>query len=356
MNMTKPVGYWTALLALTVIHVGVLGAGFLAPYDFATQDREAPFAPPVRLHFLDASGRFHFRPFVCRWAPELGETDRFLYTEDCTQIFPIKFFVGAEDAGQSADGRSRNLNPAAGVSAGKLRLFGVDSPGRVSLLGTDEYGRDVFSRLIYGGRISLFAGLAATLVSLALGWVLGSVAGFYGSWIDEGVMRGGELFLALPWLYLLFAVRAFLPLQVGPSEAFLLMAGVIGIVGWARPARLIRGIVLSAKERTYVLAARGFGASDAYILRRHIWPETRGVMLTQAALLVPAYIQAEIVMSFFGLGVAEPTPSWGNMLMTLQNLTTLSNYWWMASPALVLAGVYLLYHAVGTHLGAQRRA
>jgi peptide/nickel transport system permease protein len=344
MNMRRHVGTRTALGVLVVIHIGVLGAGFFAPYDFATQDRQAPFAPPVRIHLLDASGHFHFRPFVCHWVTKPGVTDRFLYDEDCTQTFPIRLFVRPAPS------------PAVRVQTPRLKLFGVEAPGRLSLLGTDEYGRDVFSRLVYGGRISLFAGLAATLVSLALGWLLGSVAGFYGSWMDEGVMRGGELFLALPWLYLLFAVRAFLPLHVGPAEAFVLLAGVIGMVGWARPARLIRGIVLSAKERTYVLAARGFGASDAYILRRHIWPETRLILFTQAALLVPAYIQAEVVMSFFGLGVAEPVPSWGNMLMSLQNLTTLSNYWWMASPALVLAAVYLLYHAVGTRLGGQPRA
>ena len=342
--MKRAYGFWAALAMLAGIHVVTLAAGFFAPYDFATQDREAPFVPPVHIHFLDAARGFHSRPFVCRWVPVLGVADRFSYTEDCTQTFPIKLLVeGAPDS-------------ASGARKGNLRLLGVDAPGRLWLLGTDEFGRDVFSRLIYGGRISLFAGLLATLVSLALGWGLGSLAGFFGAWMDEGIMRSGELFLALPWLYLLFAVRAFLPLHVGAGQAFLLLTGVIGLVGWARPARLVRGIVLSAKERTYVLAARGFGASDAYILRRHIWRETRVVMPTQAALLIPAYIQAEVVMSFLGLGVGEPVPSWGNMLASLQNLTTLAYAWWTAAPALVLAGVCLLYHQVGAHLQGQGKA
>ena len=131
-------------------------------------------------------------------------------------------------------------------------------------------------------------------------------AGYFGGWRDELLMRIAELFLALPWLYLLFAFRAFLPLAVSPFDSFLLVVLVIGMVGWARPARLVRGVVLSAKERDFVRAARGFGASDFYLLRRHILPETAGVLLTQAAILVPQFVLAEMTLSFLGLGVPEP--------------------------------------------------
>src|SRR5258707_13534918 len=127
-------------------------------------------------------------------------------------------------------------------------------------------------------------------------------------------MRFAEIFITIPWFYLLIAVRAFLPLQISPVAAFLLVVAVIGMVGWGRPARLVRGVVLSARERNYVLAARGFGASDFYLIRRHIAPQTFGLLLTQAALLVPQYILAEVTLSFLGLGVSEPEPSWGTML------------------------------------------
>lgn len=341
--MKRNLGLWIALVPLAGIHMVTLWGGFFAPYDFAAQDREIPFAPPTRLHFVDGSGQFRLRPYVCRWFPAPGTTAPFAYFENCSETYAVRFLVRG------------GSNPAEERRATGLRLVGVDDPARLSLLGTDEYGRDIFSRLIYGGRFSLFAGLLATILSLALGWCLGSVAGYYGAWVDEGLMRLTEVFLALPWLYLLFAVRAFLPLEVGPGEAFLLLTGIIGLVGWARPARLVRGVVLSAKERTYVLAARGFGASDAYLLRRHIWPDTRVLLLTQAALLVPAYIQAEVVMSFFGLGVAEPVPSWGNMLGSLQNVDVMISYWWMSAPALVLLAVCLLYHVLGTRLQGEGR-
>jgi peptide/nickel transport system permease protein len=157
-------------------------------------------------------------------------------------------------------------------------------------------------------------------------------------------MRFSDLFLALPWLYLLFAVRAFMPLHIEPAQAFMLLIAVIGFIGWARPARLIRGIVLSAKERSYVLAARGFGASDLYVMRRHVLPETSGVLLTQAALLVPQYILAEVTLSFLGLGVGEPVPSWGNMLASLQKYYVLTSYSWMFAPGLALIPVFLLYY------------
>jgi peptide/nickel transport system permease protein len=163
-------------------------------------------------------------------------------------------------------------------------------------------------------------------------------------------MRLAELFLAVPWLYLLLAVRAFLPLQLSALAAFLLLVAVIGAVGWARPARLIRGVVLSAKERNYVLAARGFGASDLYLVRRHVLPQTYGVLLTLAALLIPQYILAEVTFSFLGLGVAEPTPSLGNMLGSLQQYHVLASYWWMLAPGLVLIPLFWSYYVLADTL------
>ncbi len=225
------------------------------------------------------------------------------------------------------------------------------APGKIFLAGTDAYGRDQFSRFLYGGRISLFAGLMATVISLSLGTLLGGIAGFYGCWVDELIMRTAEIFLAVPWLYLLFAVRAFLPLEITPNAIFLLLITVMGAIGWARPARLIRGVVLSAKERDYVLAAKGFGASDIYLMRRHVLPQAFSVALTQAALLIPRYVLAEVVLSFFGLGVSEPAPSWGNLLANLRQYDVLESYWWMFLPALALIPVFLAYYSLFSYYG-----
>jgi peptide/nickel transport system permease protein len=317
------------LLCLATLHLTAFFAGFFSPYDFAEQDRAIPFAPPSRLHFRDAQGATHWRPFVCLLIERPGTFGN--YDEDVHRCFPLHFLVrGAEY--KFLDRFKSNWH-----------LFGVSPPARVLLMGTDSYGRDVFSRLLYGAQVSLFCGLLATGLSLGIGALLGTVAGYYGGWVDAVVMRCAELFLALPWLYLLFALRAFLPLHINPGQAFALIIAVIGAVGWARPARLIRGIVLSAKERQYVLAARVFGGSDLYLMRRHILPQTYSVLLTQAALLIPQYILAEVTLSFLGLGVGEPTPSWGNMLAALQQYHVLVSYWWMWAPGLVLIPVFLGY-------------
>jgi peptide/nickel transport system permease protein len=208
--------------------------------------------------------------------------------------------------------------------------------------------------VLYGGQISVAAGIAATLIALCGGTLVGLLAGFYGRWIDESLMAGSELFLSLPWLYFLLGVRAFLPLHLSPVRTFFLLTGVIGLIGWARPARLVRGIVLSIRSRNFVLAAQGFGGSDLYIIRRHILPEVFAVLLTQAALLVPRYIAAEVTLSFFGLGVSEPVSSWGNMLSALQQYSVLVSYGWLLAPigALVVTSVIyaLLADTLHSHL------
>jgi peptide/nickel transport system permease protein len=323
---------------LVGLHAVVLFAGFFSPYDAKEQDRDLPYAPPTRLHFTGPTG-FHLRPFVYA---SVADVDG--YREDPGEEYPVQFFVR---------GNSYSL---LGVIQPDLHLFGVRQPARIMLLGADAFGRDQFSRLLFGGQISLAAGLLATLLTLATATVIGTVSGFYGGWIDEALMGTSELFLSLPWLYFLLGVRAFLPLQVSPAGTFLLLIGAIGLIGWARPARLVRGVVLSARRRNYVLAARGFGGPDLYLLRRHILPEAIGVLRTQAALLVPLYIAAEATLSFFGLGVSEPVPSWGNMLASLQQYRVLVSYVWLLAPAVALVVTSVIYamladalHSVKSH-------
>jgi peptide/nickel transport system permease protein len=317
------------LFCIGALHFTVCFAGFFAPYDFAKQDRTFPFAPPSRLHFHDSQGNMLARPSACLLVELPGTFG--VYEEDQHNCFPLRFFVRGSEY------------RLFGLFETEWHLFGVDAPAKVFLMGTDSYGRDVFSRLLFGGQISLFSGLLATVLSLGIGMLLGTMAGYYGGWVDALVMRCGELFLALPWLYLLFALRAFLPLHISPVQAFALLIAVIGLVGWARPARLIRGIVLSGRERHYVLAARVCGGSDWYVMRRHIVPQTYSVLLTQAVLLIPQYILAEVTLSFVGLGAGEPAPSWGNMLATLQQYDVLISYWWMWAPGLLLIPVFLSY-------------
>jgi len=333
MSLPRKVTIW--LLVLAVMHGIVLCAGFFAPYNPVEQDRKNPYLPPMRLHVMDTQKHLHLRPFVYLFQIRPGTFDQ--YAEDTAHPRPLKLFVTGD--------RYRLL----GFVPAHLHLFGADND-RIYLLGTDAYGRDQLSRLLFGGQISLLAGLLGAGFTLLIGWCIGAAAGYYGGWRDDLLMRLAELFLALPWLYLLFAIRAFLPLAVNPLQAFFLIVAVIAAVGWARPARLVRGIVLSAKERDFVRAARGFGASDLYLLRRHIFPETSSVLLTQAAILIPQYVLAEMTLSFLGLGVPEPVPSWGNLLSNLQQYSVLVSYWWMYLPALSIVPFFLGYLGLASAL------
>jgi peptide/nickel transport system permease protein len=281
----------------------------------------------MRLHFVDAHGGFHLRPFFYAQTLRSGSFDA--YEENRAKPIPVKLFVSG------APYRVLGVLPL------RTHLFGADVP--IYLLGSDGYGRDLLSRVLFGGQVSLLAGLIGAALTLSIGLCIGAAAGFWGGWKDEVLMRVAELFLALPWIYLLFAMRAFLPLAVPPLKAFLLVVVVIGAVGWARPARMVRGIVLSAKERDFVRAARGFGASGGYLLRQHILPETASVVLTQAAILVPQFVLAEMTLSFLGLGVPDAVPSWGNMLASLQHYNVLVSYWWMYLPALAMMPFFLGY-------------
>lgn len=320
-----------ALAIFAAANLCLLLAGFLAPYPAAEQHRDFAYAPPTRIHFVDASGRFHLRPFV--YSPVAVDGDVFSYREDRGTSYPIHFFVRR---------------------ATELQAFAVRDPVNIFLFGTDGFGRDIFSRVLYGGRISIAAALLATLLSLTIGAVVGAIAGHFGGIADAGVMRAAELALALPWIYLLLALRAVLPLHLGTAQTFLLISAVIGALGWARPARLVRGVVLSARERPFVVSARGFGASEWYLLRRHVLPQALGIIITQAVILVPQFITAEATLSFLGLGMNEVVPSWGNMLSAFQHVQVMSSYWWMAAPIIALVLVSGSYFALADVLDVER--
>ena len=327
---------WAGIL-LMVVFLSTLFAGFLAPCDPTEQDREHPYAPPSRIHFVDGVGRAHLRPFIYPWK-DSGSGE---YEEDSSAPAPLRIFV------RGAPYKFLNM-----VSC-HYHLVGVDAPRHIALLGTDAYGRDQLSRWLYGGQVSLMAGMLATAIALALGLFVGLLAGYFGQKTDAVLMRLAELFLAVPWLYLLLALRAFLPLRIGPFEAFLLVVLVIGAIGWARPARLIRGVVRSARHQDYVTAARSAGAGHGFVLFHHVLPQTSGVLFTQAALLVPQYILGEVTLSFFGLGVGEPVPSWGNLLQSLQQYNVLVSYWWMLIPGLALIPLFWAFSVLADF--AQKR-
>lgn len=324
------------LAVLAGLHLVAVFAGFFAPYRYDTQDRGHPYAPPSRIHFVDEAGRFHLRPFV--YILRSREDAPLEYEEDRTAVYPVRLFTAGE---------SYTL---LWVFHPRTHFFGVEAPARVYLMGTDGFGRDQLSRVLYGAQVSLFSGLLAAALAVMTGLAIGGVAGFFGGWVDQLAMRLAEVFMAVPWLYLLLAVRAFLPLQMDPAATMVLIIALLGSTNWAGSARLVRGVVLSARERNFVLAARGFGGSTLYVWKRHIAPACLGVSATQITLLVPQFILAEAILAICGVGIGEPAASWGSLLVVAQRYPVLVSYWWMLLPVLVPVPLFFTYQIFADRL------
>jgi len=308
--------------------------GFLAPYPQESADRDRFYAPPQRLHFVDAHG-FHLRPFV--YALKLSDPSAFTYVEDRTRPLPLRFGVRPpRDEGAPPPG---------------VRLFGVDAPERVDLLGADGQGRDVLSRLIYGAQISLTVGLVGITISFTIGLLLGGISGYLGGWVDALLMRFTELLLSIPGLYLILALRAVFPADLPSRTVYLAIVAILAFIGWASLARVIRGLVLSLRESEFVLAAEALGAGRMRILVRHILPNTLSFTIVAATLSVPGYILGEVVLSFLGVGVQEPSASWGNMLQQARSLSTLTSFpWLLLCPAVAIFLTVMAYNFLGDGL------
>lgn len=290
-------------------------APLLAPH--RTDDRFAHLlnAPPTLVRMVDESGRVR-APFIYPWrrVNQLEQT----YEADRSAPVPLVWFRGGRLV-QSAD------------------------PARAPLLllGADGFGRDVFARLLSAARVSLSLSIVAALGAVCLGALAGGIAGYAGGSIDDVVMRASELVLVLPAMYVVLALRAAMPLVLSPGSVFLLLAGILMVVGAPSIARGVRGIVRSERLADYAVAAVSLGASHRRLLLSHLLPATRGFIVVQVTLLVPAFIVAEATLSFVGLGFTEPVVSWGTMLQDATSLRALVDFPWLLSPAAAMFAVVM---------------
>ena len=238
-----------------------------------------------------------------------------------------------------------------------LHLFGVDDPTdrvKVHLWGTDDLGGDVFGKVLFGARISLTIGILASLVAIAIGMLMGGLAGFYGGWLDELILRLVEAIDAIPSLFLLLTLSAvFYPLGLPSSVVFPLIVVVLSLIGWGGVARTIRAQVLSLKERDFAVAAKAAGASNWRIIRAHLLPQTLSYVIVVMSLAIPGFILTEAVLSFFGLGIQPPATSWGLMLNTAQSfvgVSGLGDRWWIFIPGIFIFVSVLTWNLLGDGL------
>jgi len=317
-------------IILIVLYLMALFAGFIAPYGYERQDRERFFHPPTAVHF--SGGRL-----VVQGYHALDSSSKFLPTPGESR--PIHFFVRGEKY------KLLGLLPVT------RHLFGTeDSNYPVYLLGSDQFGRDIFSRLLYGSRISLSIGLIGIVIRFALGMVIGGISGYFGGGIDNLIMRICELIMSIPALYLIMSLRATFPASLSSSQVYLMIVAILSLVGWASSARVIRGMALSLLERPFVLASRTMGQGNFTIIVKHILPSTFSYLVVAATLSVPYYILGEVVLSYLGVGIQEPEASWGTMLSAAQNTEYLVNYPWLLAPGVAIFITVLAFNFLGDGL------
>jgi peptide/nickel transport system permease protein len=364
-------------IALILMYLTVIAAEFVAPYDPYVSQDDGSLLPPTAIHWTNPQGQWtgaHVYP-TTQGQTDINTGDRLLKV-DQTKPAAINFFVRGSsyklfqisipllpkfDATTSKKSKSaapvvkpksdtQELTIFSGIPC-DWHLFGTTGEGRLNLLGTDEQGRDQFSRLIYGGRISLFIGLIGVLISFPIGMILGGISGYFGGWIDAVIMRVAEVLMTLPSLYLLVALASVLPDRVTSSQRFLLIIVITSFISWAGLARVIRGQVLSIKEREFVQAARAMGAKPFYIIIRHVIPQTATYLIISATLAIPSFIVSESVLSLIGLGIQPPDPSWGNLLSIATNTSILIFQPWLIwPPALLIILTVLAFNLLGDGL------
>jgi peptide/nickel transport system permease protein len=356
---------WGAIV-LIVLYVGAIGADFIAPYSPYESQKDGSLLPPSTIYFNNPEGVFlgpHVYP-VYQGQTDLKTGDRALKV-DYQQPSPIRMFVQGDaypfgkitiprlpqlGAVKPSKNPPKDITLFPGITS-NLHLFGTAGPGRWNILGTDEQGRDQFSRLVYGSRISLFIGLVGIAISFPIGMLVGGISGYFGGWVDSVLMRLSEVLMTMPGLYLLVALAAILPPGISSAQRFLLIVVITSFIGWAGLARVIRGQVLSIKEREFVQAAQVMGANPFYIILRHVLPQTATYLIVAATLAVPSFIISESVLSLIGLGIQQPDPSWGNMLSIGSNTAILTFQPWLVwPPAVLIALVVLAFNLLGDGL------
>ncbi len=313
-----------AILAL--IYAGALLAPFLSPYGPSDQVRSEPSAPASIIRLRDEQGVWQ-RPFIYR--TRLKDVRTFAYEEDRTQKFPVALFVKGSPY------------PLFGKFSAETHFFGTEggeNGQRVYLMGTDHLGRDRFSRLLHAARFSFLVSPIGTLLACLVGIAIGLISGYSRPAIDSALMGVTETMLSLPALIIVLAARAAFPPELPAFTASVLLISIFALVGWAEMARLTRSLVRTAREFEYVTAAAATGVTQPNILRRHILPNISGPLFTQASLMVPAFLLAEVSLSFLGVGLQEPDASLGNMLAAATDITRLQ-----ASPVLMLSPAVLIF-------------
>jgi len=327
-----------ALSVVCTLYLAALFCEFLAPYPLAYGEIDHAYAPPQRVHFMGEE-RLHAWPFVYGLkAFRNPGTMRVHYVEDITRAYPIRLFTRGEPY------------RLWGLFQTDVHLLGVENGGTLYLLGTDSLGHDLFSRILYGARISLTIGLVGVSLSFVIGLLVGAISGYYGGWVDHVIQRGIEILRSFPSIPLWMALSAALPSSWSPLQVYLGITVVLSLLGWTGLARQVRGMILSLRGADFVVAAQVVGSSKLRIMSCHLLPSIMSHIIVSLTLALPSMILGETALSFLGLGLRSPITSWGVLLKEAQNVQAIAFYPWLLTPALAVIVAVLAFNFVGDGL------
>jgi peptide/nickel transport system permease protein len=323
---------------IAVLYLLAVFADFVAPYDPNETDTEFLFVPPRAIRFVGPDG-FQLRPFVYGLKLDIDQvTYRKTYSDDKSVVQPVHFFV---------QGVPYKMW---GLIESDVHLFGLEEGKGVFLLGTDKLGQDVFSRILFGARISLSIGLVGIAISLILGIGIGGVSGFYGGLVDIVVQRLIEFIRSIPTTPLWMGLSAALPTDLPPLMRYFGITIILSFIGWTGLARVVRGRFLSLREQDFVMAAKLAGASEWRVILRHMVPSFMSHLIASVTLSIPGMILGETSLSFLGLGLRPPIVSWGVMLKEAQKLRVVAQAPWLLLPGLFVVLTVLGFNFVGDGL------
>ena len=326
-----------ALAIITIFYLTAIFAEFLSPYDPTNHDTDFMFMPPQRIQFVE-NGSFQWPPFVYGMTSEMDmETFRTTYELDRSQKYPIRLFVKGDPYTMW------------GLFESDIHLIGVEE-GTFFLLGTDKMGRDLLSRIIYGGRISLSVGLLGIAISFFIGIVMGGISGYFGGITDLIIQRIIEFLRSIPTLPLWMALSVALPPTWSVVQIYFGIVVILSLVGWTGLARVVRGKFMSLREEEYIMAAQLNGSNEARIIFKHMLPSFTSHIIASLTLSVPGMILGETALSFIGLGLQAPAISWGVLLKDAQRIIVLADSPWLLTPGLFVIIAILCFNFVGDGL------
>ena len=309
---------------------------FVSPYLPDQRNARYVLCPPQEIRFFDAEGTFHLRPFIYDLIEDesAGEWER-SYVENTKRKHPLYLF---------ASGPSYTMW---GIFTSDIHLFGTESEAPLFLFGTDDLGRDLFTRICYGARISLTIGLIGVALTFFIGILLGGIAGYYSGWLDVLIQRAIEILMAIPQLPLWMALSAALPAHWPPLRVYFGVTIILSLMGWTGLARVVRGRFLSLRDEDFVVAARVSGTGEIKIIFTHLLPSFLSHIITSATLAVPGMILGETALSFLGIGLRAPVVSWGVLLQKAQNFQAVAMAPWLLLPGLFVVLAVLAFNVVG---------